>query len=182
MLLSFDKVNLQRATCEQGLRVPTMHQRVLTVVVVEPVGSALHRSLYKVKELRLSQWSRVHQNHLLLLCVQVRTRHRHQLAFMAEMSLWLDLVQFSRKDPAALQLSGSPGETPMFSLVLSGLADGTFLPPLLFFCCSLPPLPPGFPDNVLLEAWPEGLRDLDLHRTWIRRVGVVAASVVVSLV
>lgn len=89
---------------------------------------------------------------------------------MAEMSLWLDLFQFSQKDPAALRLTSSPGEAPMFSLVLSGLADGTFLPPLLFFCGSLPPLPPGFPDNVLLEARPEGLRDLDLQQTWICRV------------
>lgn len=94
---------------------------------------------------------------------------------MAEMSLWLDLIQYSRKDPVALQLSGSPGEAPMFSLVLSGLADGTFLPPLIFVGCSLPPLPPGFPDNVLLEARPEGLQDLDLQLTWIRRVGVVTS-------
>lgn len=84
--------------------------------------------------------------------------------------MWLDLVQFSQKDPSALRLSSYPGETPTFSLVLSGLADGTFLPPLLFFRGSLPPLPPGFPDNVLLEAQPGNLQDLDMQRTWIRRV------------
>lgn len=85
--------------------------------------------------------------------------------------MWVDMVQFSQQDPAALRLTGSPGEAPVFSLVLSGLADGTFLPPLLFFCGSLPPLPHGFPENILLEARPKGLGDQDLHSTWIHRVG-----------
>lgn len=105
--------------------------------------------------------------------MQVQAHPCHLLACMGEMSLWLDLFQFSQKDPAALRLTSSPGEAPMFSLILSGLADGTFLPPLLFFCGSLPPLPHGFPENVLLESRPKGLRDLDLHHTWIRRVGGV---------
>lgn len=100
---------------------------------------------------------------------------------MVEISLWLDLIQYSRKDPVALQLIGSPGEAPMFSLVLSGLADGTFLPPLLFFGRSLPPLPSGFPDNVLLEARPEGLQDLDMQRTWIHKVGLLTSWVLSDL-
>lgn len=101
----------------------------------------------------------------------MRTHPPHLLACMAEMSVWVDMVKFSQQDPAALRLTGSPSEAPTFSLVLSGLADGTFLPPLLFFCGSLPPLPHGFPENILLEDRPKGLGDPDLHSTWINTVG-----------
>lgn len=108
--------------------------------------------------------------HLLALEMQNHSHPPHLLACMAELSVWVDVVKFSKQDPGALRLIGAPGEKPVFSLVLAGLADGTFLPPLLFFSGFLPPLPDGFPDNILLEACPQGLEDQDLHRTWIHRV------------
>lgn len=91
---------------------------------------------------------------------------------MDEFSIFVNLEQFSKQNVEALQLSGLPGDKPELTVVLSALSDGTFLPPLLFFKGTPSHIPDGFPDNVLLEARPEGFTDQDCHRTWISKVCV----------
>lgn len=91
---------------------------------------------------------------------------------MDEFSVFIDLEQFSNQNPAALQLSGSSENKHVFTVVLSALSDGTFLPPLLFFKGTPSHVPEGFPDNVLLEARPEGFTDQDCHGAWINKVCV----------
>lgn len=89
---------------------------------------------------------------------------------MDEFFVFIDLEQFSNQNPSAFQLSGSSEDKPMFTIVLSALSDGTFLPPLLFYRGTPSHVPEGFPDNILLEARPGGFTDQDCHRAWISRV------------
>lgn len=91
---------------------------------------------------------------------------------MDEFSIFIDLENISNQNPVALHLSGSLEDRPVFTVVLSALADGTFLPPLLFFKGTPTDLPKGFPDNVLLEALPVGFTDQDCQRVWIDKVRV----------
>lgn len=91
---------------------------------------------------------------------------------MDEFFVFIDLEQFSNQNPAAFRLSGSCEDKPVFTVILSALSDGTFLPPLLFYKGTPSHVPEGFPDNILLEARPEGFTDQDCHRAWINRVCV----------
>uniref|UniRef100_A0A667Y4I4 Pogo transposable element derived with ZNF domain a n=1 Tax=Myripristis murdjan TaxID=586833 RepID=A0A667Y4I4_9TELE len=91
---------------------------------------------------------------------------------MDELSVFIDREQFAAQDPAAFQLfaAQSTEEKLQFDIVLSGLADGTFLPPVLFLRGQPPVLPEGFPDNVLLEARPKLLPDQRRLSLWLRKV------------
>lgn len=89
---------------------------------------------------------------------------------MDEVSVFVDLHLFSQKNPLALQLLGSRGETPQFDVVLSGLSDGTFLPPLLFFRGAPLHVPDDFPKNVLLETRRGGCSDQERLDTWTDKV------------
>lgn len=98
------------------------------------------------------------------------------MASMDEFSIFIDLENISHQKPVALRLSGSLEERPVFTVVLSALADGTFLPPLLFFRGTPPEPPNGFPDNVLLEALPGGFTDGDCQRVWMDKVSVTRVN------
>lgn len=135
-------------------------------------GMATSKEAFQTNNLsvkKILHWQEV-QVTLIPSCVQVQSRAPRLVASMDEFSIFVDLERFSAQNPTALRLSGSPDEEPVFTVVLSAVSDGTFLPPLLFFRGTLSKVPDGFPDNVLLEARPEGISDQDLHRTWISRV------------
>lgn len=135
-------------------------------------GMATSKEAFQTNNLSVKKILRWQEAQVTLIpsCVQVQSRAPHLVASMDELSIFVDLELFSAQNPAALRMSGSPDEEPVFTVVLSAVADGTFLPPLLFFRGTLSKVPDGFPDNVLLEARPEGFSDQDLHRTWISRV------------
>lgn len=94
----------------------------------------------------------------------------HRVGAMAELSVYVDLDQFAALKPSAFQLFGTPEQTPLFDVVVSGLSDGTFLPPLLFFRGPPPKIPEEFPDNVMLEAQPAGFTDQQRLRLWLLKV------------
>ncbi|XP_074542669.1 pogo transposable element with ZNF domain isoform X4 [Halichoeres trimaculatus] len=90
---------------------------------------------------------------------------------MDEFSIFIDPVQLYANSLLAFQLScSSTTDKPVFDVVLSALSDGTFLPPLLFFKGNPSPVPKGFPDNVILEARPEGFTEQERHKIWIKKV------------
>ncbi|XP_061597939.1 pogo transposable element with ZNF domain [Cololabis saira] len=89
---------------------------------------------------------------------------------MDELPVFINSDLFSKQNPSAFQLFGSANQTPVFDIALSALADGTFLPPLLFFTGASSRVPDGFPNNVLLEARQEGFTDQDRLQIWIDKV------------
>lgn len=95
---------------------------------------------------------------------------------MDEVPIFINMDLFKNHNPSAFQLSGCVSDEPVFSAVLSALSDGTLLPPLLFFKGTPCRIPEGFPDNVLLEARPEGFADRDCQRAWLDKVRVTARS------
>lgn len=92
------------------------------------------------------------------------------VATMDEVPIFIDMDLFKNHNPSAFQLSGCLSDEPVFTVVLSALADGTLLPPLLFFKGTPCRIPEGFPDNVLLEARPEGFTDRDCQHAWLDKV------------
>lgn len=72
--------------------------------------------------------------------------------------------------PEALRLWGGPDEVPLLELVLCGSSDGSLLRPLLLFRGELPPLPQGFPQNILLESRPEGFSPRERVYLWTHQV------------
>ncbi|CAK6982763.1 pogo transposable element with ZNF domain [Scomber scombrus] len=92
------------------------------------------------------------------------------VGFMDELAVFINTEKFSNQNPAALKLFGSPGDSPLLDVVLSGLSDGTFLPPLLFFRGAAVDVPDGFPENVLLEARLEGFSDQERLHIWTQKV------------
>lgn len=106
------------------------------------------------------------------MSLQLLSRAPHLVGAMDELPVFLDLDLFQQQDGAALQLWGSGPARLLLTVVLTPLADGSLLPPLLLCtgnpCC----LPEGFPDNVLLEARPQGFPDQDCLDVWVRKVGV----------
>lgn len=89
---------------------------------------------------------------------------------MDEFPIFIDFEQFSEQSPAAFQLSASAGVRPTFNVILSALSNGIFLTPLLFFQGALPPVPEGFPKNILLEARQEGFTEQERLQIWIDKV------------
>lgn len=89
---------------------------------------------------------------------------------MDELAVFIHPEKFLEQGVAALQLFGRPEETPMLDVVLAGLSDGTFLPPLLFFRGATVEVPDGFPENVLLEARPEGFSEQERLSIWTQKV------------
>lgn len=100
---------------------------------------------------------------------------------MDELPIFINMDHFKNQDPSAFQLSGCVSDEPVFNVVLTALADGTLLPPLLLFRGTSCSIPEGFPDNVLLEARPEGFTDQDCQQIWMDQVCVAAQSFVISL-
>lgn len=94
---------------------------------------------------------------------------------MDELPIFIDFKKFYKQDPSSFQLYGLPNNPPMFDIVLSALSDGSFLLPLLFFTGPAPDIPEGFPDNVVLEARPEGFTDPDRLHIWIEKVCDIVA-------
>lgn len=92
------------------------------------------------------------------------------LGCMDEFPIFINPVRFSKQSRLALQLCSSPEDRPVFDVVLSALADGSFLPPLLFFSGTAAGVPEGFPDNVLLEAQQEGFTDEERLHIWMEKV------------
>lgn len=91
---------------------------------------------------------------------------------MDELPVFLDLELFQQQDGGALQLWGSGPAPPLLTVVLTPLADGSLLPPLLLCTGNPCRLPEGFPANVLLEARPQGFTDQDCLDVWVQKVGV----------
>lgn len=106
------------------------------------------------------------------LCSQVQPQSLppRSLGCMDELPIFIDSNKFYNQNPSSFQLYGMPNDTPMFDIVLSALSDGSFLRPLLFFTGTAPDIPEGFPDNVVLEARPEGFTDQDRLHIWIEKV------------
>ncbi|KAM3595960.1 uncharacterized protein V6R79_006002 [Siganus canaliculatus] len=107
-----------------------------------------------------------------LLSARIRSKQvpPHHVGCMDEFPVFINMDQFSRQNPEALQLSASPQDRPRLDVVLSALADGTFLPPMLFLQGSAPGFPEGFPKNVLLEARLKGFTDQDRLQIWTSKV------------
>lgn len=95
---------------------------------------------------------------------------------MDEFPIFIDMEHFVTQNPAALQLSHSSKDVPIFNIILSALSDGTFLPPVVLFKGTPLHIPEEFPDNVLLEILPDRVRDLDCQRIWINKVRVTTKS------
>lgn len=89
---------------------------------------------------------------------------------MDELPIFINTDHFNNQNPSAFQLSGRVSDEPVFNVVLTALADGTLLPPLLLFRGTSCSVPEGFPDNVLLEARPEGFTDQDCQQIWMDQV------------
>jgi len=87
---------------------------------------------------------------------------------MDELSVFLDVG--AAGSSRTMQLFGR-SENRWCDVMLSGLADGTFLKPALFVRGPEPRLPHGFPDNVLLEVQPEGFTDQQRLQLWFNKVG-----------
>lgn len=100
---------------------------------------------------------------------------------MDELPIFINMDHFKNQDPSAFQLSGCVSDEPVFTVVLTALADGTLLPPLLLFRGTSCSIPEGFPDNVLLEARPEGFTDQDCQHIWMDKVRVAAQPFAISL-
>lgn len=98
------------------------------------------------------------------------------VATMDEVPIFINMDLFKNHNPSAFQLSGCVSDEPVFTVVLSALSDGTLLPPLLFFKGTPCRIPEGFPDNVLLEARPEGFTDRDCQHAWLDKVRATAQS------
>ncbi|XP_028281590.1 uncharacterized protein pogza isoform X2 [Parambassis ranga] len=104
------------------------------------------------------------------LQVQSHALPLQALGCMDEFPIFINPVRFSKQSLLALQLCSSPEDRPVFDVVLSALADGSFLPPLLFFSGTAAGVPEGFPDNVLLEARQEGFTDEERLHIWMEKV------------
>lgn len=120
------------------------------------------------------------QTDLMTFSDQIHCKAAPLVATMDELPIFINMDHFKNQNPAAFQLSGSVSDEPVFNVVLSALSDGTLLPPLLFFkgtsCC----IPEGFPDNILLEARPEGFTDRDCQHIWMEKVCVTAQASFIS--
>ena len=108
------------------------------------------------------------------MTLQLVSRAPHLVAAMDEIPIFLNMERFRQQDSSALRLWGSSSDQWLFTAVLSALSDGSLLPPLLLFRGAPCSLPEGFPNNVLLEARPEGFTDLDCQDVWISKVCVPA--------
>ncbi|XP_072532271.1 pogo transposable element with ZNF domain isoform X2 [Salminus brasiliensis] len=94
---------------------------------------------------------------------------------MDELSVFIDLEQL---DPAsadsfsmmsAFQLVGETD--PLMDIVLTGLADGTMLPTMVFLNgAPLKPDAPSLPNVILLEAKPEGFTNEERLQLWFDKV------------
>lgn len=100
---------------------------------------------------------------------------------MDELPIFINMDHFKNQNPSAFQLSGCVSDEPVFNVVLTALADGTLLPPLLLFKGTSCSIPEGFPDNVLLEARPEGFTDQDCQHIWMDKVCIAAQSFFILL-
>lgn len=107
---------------------------------------------------------------------QILSKAPHLVASMDEIPIFINMEDFQKQKASALQLSGCVWERCVFTVVLSALSDGSLLPPLLLFRGTPCSVPEGFPDNVLLEARPEGFTDQDCHHVWIDKVRVSAEA------
>lgn len=108
--------------------------------------------------------------HSLSTQIQSRRIPPQRVGSMDEFSIFIDSECFLKQNPLALQLFGSPEQEPVFDIILSGLFEGTFLPPLLFFRGTPSHIPEGFPENILLEARQEGFTDQERLDIWIDKV------------
>uniref|UniRef100_A0A8C7ZGD1 Pogo transposable element derived with ZNF domain a n=1 Tax=Oryzias sinensis TaxID=183150 RepID=A0A8C7ZGD1_9TELE len=94
----------------------------------------------------------------------------HCLGCMDELPVFINLDQFSNQNPSAFQLFSSHQEKPVIDIVLCGLSDGSFLPPLLFYTGAALHVPEGFPDNVLLESREQGFTEEERLALWVQKV------------
>ncbi|KAG7250989.1 hypothetical protein CRUP_015748, partial [Coryphaenoides rupestris] len=101
------------------------------------------------------------------LQTQMRSYQPLSVGCMDELSVFLDLG--ATDSSRTLQLFGRI-ENRWCDVMLSGLADGTFLKPALFVRGPEPRLPHGFPDNVLLEVQPAGFTDQQRLQLWFNKV------------
>uniref|UniRef100_A0A3B5K4G5 Pogo transposable element derived with ZNF domain a n=1 Tax=Takifugu rubripes TaxID=31033 RepID=A0A3B5K4G5_TAKRU len=104
------------------------------------------------------------------LSPQIRSKAPPLVATMDELPIFINMDHFRNQNPSAFQLSGRVSDEPVFNVVLTALVDGTLLPPLLLFKGTSCSIPEGFPDNVLLEARPEGFTDQDCQQIWMDKV------------
>ncbi|XP_056154026.1 pogo transposable element with ZNF domain [Lampris incognitus] len=102
--------------------------------------------------------------------LQNKKVERGVLGTMDELPVFINMDQFATQNSSAFRLFGEPAEAPLFDIVLSGLADGTFLRPVVFFRGQPPDIPPDFPDNVQLEGRPEGFTDQQRLDLWLNKV------------
>ncbi|XP_029977003.1 uncharacterized protein pogza [Salarias fasciatus] len=92
------------------------------------------------------------------------------VACLDEFPVFVDQQRYRERDRLALQFCAAGGEPPLLDVVLAALRDGTLLPPLLCFSGFPVPVPPGFPDNVVLEARPHGFTPQDRLSVWVQKV------------
>nr|XP_057903521.1 pogo transposable element with ZNF domain isoform X1 [Doryrhamphus excisus]XP_057903526.1 pogo transposable element with ZNF domain isoform X1 [Doryrhamphus excisus]XP_057903527.1 pogo transposable element with ZNF domain isoform X1 [Doryrhamphus excisus] len=150
-------------------RAAESYRRVVDFLFHQPQPSNKHGHLPRKVLLEVMENSRTF---ILSLCSQIQSAALlpRSVGFMDELSIFVNVDQFSRQNPAAFKLLGLPGETPLFDVVLSALSDGTSLTPMLFFRGEPIDIPEGFPDNVLLEARRGGFTDAERLHLWTEKV------------
>uniref|UniRef100_A0A3P9KPB7 Pogo transposable element derived with ZNF domain a n=1 Tax=Oryzias latipes TaxID=8090 RepID=A0A3P9KPB7_ORYLA len=94
----------------------------------------------------------------------------HCLGCMDELPVFINFDQFSNQNPLAFQLFTSHQEKPVIDIVLCGLSDGSFLPPMLFYTGAALHVPEGFPDNVVLESRQQGFTEEERLALWVQKV------------
>ncbi|KAM8884297.1 pogo transposable element with ZNF domain isoform 3-T3 [Synchiropus picturatus] len=111
------------------------------------------------------------QNLVRSLCAKVQKGDLtpRSVGFMDELPIFIHMEGWTCR-LSNFHLLGMPGELPLFEVLVSGLADGTFLTPLLLFRGKCSVLPEGFPSNVFLQAQPEGFMDEDRLSLWTDKV------------
>ncbi|KAF7647218.1 hypothetical protein LDENG_00175760 [Lucifuga dentata] len=112
------------------------------------------------------------RNFIHSLCTQIMKENLQprSVGTVDTLSLYVDLDLFAALSPSAFQLLGTPEQAPLFEVVLSGLQDGTFFTPMLFFTGAAPQLPVSFPHNVLMEAHPAGFTRQQRLLLWLHKV------------
>uniref|UniRef100_A0A8C6TWA3 C2H2-type domain-containing protein n=1 Tax=Neogobius melanostomus TaxID=47308 RepID=A0A8C6TWA3_9GOBI len=87
-----------------------------------------------------------------------------------EFPVFMDTTTLSSLAHDALRVWGSREELPLVEVLLCGTSDGSLLPPMLFYNKELPPLPHGFPTNIILQARDGGYSPGERAQLWTEQV------------